>query len=432
MFNKTYQDLINNKNWSALVKEKDFWNSISWLDDINQYTLPEEFWFECFLGELLKTDVLSEYRDDLPSLVLKYISNSGLGTVEFWDRFIKMLLDHEVYKNINSDIYASFFFPIVDLNFLKALLKGDNPYTLELILLSGYSKSFLKNHFKSSFYDALDDKEKEFFKTEFKIPEMPLIFDDLNKIAEMFNQDIPKMYEFNERLCEGDKTWHLVIKPLPKSVIDTKIKEGELDLVKWYSSNLDVEIGDDVLEYIFTQKYNDVIRYFIRNMNKEQLQKYKGKISLYMMAKNTKITLSEIKELYHESILKEYINLNIARFFKEEDIIEHPEFFNPTEVASFVRHYISRKTFRELVAWHDEKNKRIRKTKYNKELSDMKQIVQGMNAHDITFENIEYLMKKTGTSSSELIEMSKYWFKHRDSEFLNTLEQIKKFIKAYE
>jgi hypothetical protein len=173
--------------------------------------------------------------------------------------------------------------------------------------------------------------------------------------------------------------------------------------------------------YGITESYFDMLS---GNMTVKQLEFYMKDISVTTYISDPRITIDKIVTRCGSSGGVDILNMS-SRFFTEEDMIKHPQLFNPETLINQSRMYCSKSTFKILnKVWGTRK-------RWSDELISANMLFRRLPNNYINKTVVEYIVKKTNTSNTELIDLLEYVSSQKTSEYIIKIHAFNKFTQKY-
>jgi len=434
MSNRTIQSIqenIDNKQWRKL-KKVDF-------DDFNkikQYTYNKEFFLEVlfnnggisYFNAYIRTN--QQWWAEMIEIVLNKIEPLNF-TSDDWAKYIEWVLKmkHENGSNAPSNLIEFISYGLgwtnKNSNYIDALTR--NNYSLWQVISTFLARpkedrEINIGSISSKFINGLNDNDKtEFLKL--------IVFDrknngimewedakDIRTIASDHDEAVKLHWRYNkgESLKLGkifddlpiDEFMNLLDKYDPSNknpiVDDITNRQVLYSSLTSYFATVD-EISDEhaeklighIREFGSNGFIGEARKNVVTVLTRDQIIKNVHEFGIMDVALSTKFTLDDVVDRYDNIKL----DLSGVRLFKEEEIINHPNFFDPNVISQFENQYISRNNWNVLLkAWDTT-------ISYNLFLEDFIVIFSNLNDRDKNLKNIKYLAKKTNASNLLILEL---------------------------
>jgi hypothetical protein len=193
----------------------------------------------------------------------------------------------------------------------------------------------------------------------------------------------------------------------------------------YFLEHPDYEIDDEQFKKLFDKFGGHVFGYIINNISEKVIEEKIKSIHTGYLVKRQSMSLERMSELldHAKTDMSGY-----SRFFTEEEIAQHPHFFDPRALNRRTCLYVSRDTFKILnKTWGT-------KQQYNDELVDFVTIVRSLTPGALSIKTLRYLKEKTSVSNE--IVTSTIFGRHIDmtvasSKDAKKLSIIKNFITKF-
>lgn len=431
------QDLIDAKDWDGLVLTNIFSDFDRDTATFEQYTFDRDFVLSFVFNEDRFTEhsahiFASTGKDIFPYFVLfnvmKRVRELGIkfSTAE-WKVIIGTVCDLIEVRSINSatanDIVA---ITGKDAAFLRALadddlydrvldikMSGLNAYRLDAeefakLTPQEQEKVALRLTYGQRTRVYIDKGDMRIFASAVKSPQ------DLNRLAYLIATDVGKILadlepgEYLNTLFE---------------LLDKQVKVGVDYWLPYFLDHQDYELSETQFKKLSDHFDTDMYRYIIGNLTDKMIMNNIKSIDIEILIKRDSLTLDKIAEF----LGPRSANLcGAPRFFTDEEIAQHPNFFDP----DFLRHkpwfYVSRDTFKILnKSWGT-------KYRYNEDLTDFSAITAALAPAATNIKTLRYLKEKTNASNEVVVKAIGQ--KHVDeawSKDAKKLAIIKNFITKF-
>ena len=395
------QDLINAKNWNALVETdllRDFrFNSTTF----KQYTFERDFVMNFLFNETrfsahseyIRFSLLSQfYPGDVMKNVMSRIRDLNIQiTTDDWKVIAKSVA--ALYASTNFDrTSCSYVLQITDkdANYLRALADDEiykiisdsslarygvnnlNAEEFTKLSLEEQRKLVTRLHLGSTKGIVVVNGDERVFAPVAKTP------GEIEKISRYLKIDVFKILAD----LNPDEYISMLL-----SMSDYNVPE--YSLLPYFQNHKDFTLTNDQFKKLFDMYGPTIYQYIINNITMEQIEDKIMTIPIPDLIKRDDLTLNKITEARGTS----NVNLCLHKFFTEEEIAANPHFFDPVYLNDRPCLYVTSDTFRLLnKAW----NKRQR---YSERLTDFTEIVHNMNTNSYTISNLRYLKSKTKASN---------------------------------
>jgi len=428
------QDLINKKDWDGLSKTdiySDFdFSIIRW----EKYTLNKEFFTKFLyyrsdlLGKALNAGVL-KYEDDfvVNSILAALIQNFSVEDIvsvfkafkilsvkrkKYQTHFKKVSNENKIKQHLNKHNVESFYKTLIS----DDILNDDffNVSHIDFSYCSNFTEEELKKiisyETKSTSYISLSSQHsiRKFFPT--------------NEATIDFLIDIPYAnIKLSFVLIKNSKTEiNDLITFLEKKYAEhNRFLEFKKELIFVFVRN-NWPITDEYIDFI-AEHFHNSLNFILQVMTKEQIKTKDRHFSFDIIASNNnKLSIDDLLELKPTFKDTNY-DLSSSRFFTEEEIIAHPNFFDPNKIRGSRNQYVSEETFRLLnKAWG-------RRLKYT-DLTDVSDILSNLYGDDVELAFF-YLMRKANKTSEEILNtIDALFYKFNDE---SKLSHVREFINKY-
>ena len=432
------QDLINAKDWDALVKT-DLFADFNYGNNVfKQYTFDRDFMLsfvfneERFTAHTRYVESLPAtylHNDDVLQRVLSRCADLGIKlSTNDWKKIISAT-DTLFAKNFINDYALSNILNITgkDVNYLRLLLDDKIVAKLSSYYLPG------TGYFKLNAIEFAKLTPEE----QHKIAPLLTYNNEMSLVVENGDErifaNVTKDYKELNAICRRFR--FRVSSVLADLEPDDYIKamfgmidSGEAIAVDswlpYFLEHPDYEISDEQFKKLFDKFGAHVFMYITNNVSEKVIVDNIKIIHIGYLANRQSMSLERLTEL----VGKKNTDLTgHSRFFTEEEIAANPHFFDPRVLNRRVCAYVSPDTFKLLnKTWGS-------RLKYNDELGYFEAIVSGLLTSDaISLKTLRYLKEKTKASNEVVITAIKR--KHIDeawSKDAKKLVIIKKFITKF-
>ena len=431
------QDLINAKDWDALVKTDLFADFDYGTNAFKQYTFDRDFILSFVFNVdrfTLHTKYTASlrrvklYSEDIFQNVLFRCADLGIKlSTDDWKEVISavnILLSNKIINNRAGfnvlDITGK------DVNYLRVLLDDKMVARLSSYPLAG------TGYFKLNAIEfaKLTPEEQRIV--------APLLTYEYNVRVYIDNGDerifanVTKDYReiniISQRLMLNVSSILSDLGPdeYTKALLDLIYKDESLVADSWlpyFLEHPDYEIDDEQFKKLFDKFGAHVFGYIINNISEKVIEDNIKSIHIGYLAKRQSMSLERLTEL----VGKKNTDLTeFSRFFTEEEIAANPHFFDPRVLSRMPCAYVSPDTFKLL-----NKTWGLRQ-KYNDELGNFADIVSGLQLGALSLKTLRYLKEKTNASNEVVVKaierknIDEAWSKDA-----KRLSIIKKFITKF-
>jgi hypothetical protein len=211
-----------------------------------------------------------------------------------------------------------------------------------------------------------------------------------------------------------------------KILLDLIYKDEAVAVESWlpyFLEHPDYEIDDEQFRRLFNKFGGHMFMYMINNVSEKAIEEKIKSIHTGYLVTRQSMSLERISELLGHA--KTDLSGG-SRFFTEEEIAEHPHFFDPRALIRRTNHYVSRDTFKILnSAWGTHQQ-------YNDDLVDFVTIVRSLSSAVLSVKTLRYLKEKTNASNE--VVTSTILGRHIDGDMnkdAKKLSIIKNFITKF-
>lgn len=448
---KIIQDHINSKDWDALSETNILrgynYNSTEWKD----IHISKQCVFEFFLDKTryMKAWNLAvrPYQEDVfKRLNMQIEAASFTMSVEDWKLYAQKCI-----KLLNSFTNSSEFdkrtignqmlsFAYKDANYLRIF--KDKNLSNDIFEKVKSSSSFLIQ--SALIEDLTPDEAKEIgyrsltmdgmLSIRFSVPAQKIMVKFFDEYFQTYTE-----LKSNKKIAAVEMG--LILSGLSVDEFETYVKKNYTDMTNKDASTLttyykyenkDVEISDELTDVFMSNVHSymtDVQLNIVSNLSKDQITKHVDDLSLDVLIL-TDMSLDEIVEIKPKAAETKY-DISGKRFFTEEEIINHPNLFDPSVFKRNATAYMSKTTFKLLnKTWK-------RSQRYPAGVMDFSSIVSSVKYNYLTIKTIKYIKEKTGVTDEAVIEAMQKGFIGKGSAIAKTnpdginLYYIRKFLKDY-
>ena len=436
------QDLINAKDWDALVKTDLFTAFNYGISAYKHYTFDRDFMLSFvfnvdrfiahtkYVAALITTNLYSE--DVLQNVLLRCADLGIKLSTDDWKEIISATDTLFAKEVINSTAVANVLnITGKDVNYLRLLLDDKLVAKLLSYPLTG-TGYFILNAIE---FAKLTPEEQR------KVAPLLTYNNNLLSVVvengdERIFANVAKNHKDLYAICRrfrikiSSVLADLEPEEYTKALLDM-IDSGEAVAIAvveswlpYFLEHPDYEISDEHFKKLFDKFGSHVFMYITNNVSEKVIVDNIKSIHIGYLAKRQSMTLERITELVGN---KNTDLTGHSRFFTEEEIAANPHFFDPRVLNSRVCAYVSPDTFKLL-----NKTWGLRQ-KYNDELRYFEAIVSGLMSDAVTVKTLRYLKEKTKASNEVVTTAIKRKHINEDwSKDAKKLSIIKKFITKFD
>ena len=428
------QDLINAKDWDALVKTDLFLDFDDRSITFEQYTFDSDFMVSFVFNEERFSDHTAHifastgkvhYPSVILSNVMKRVSALGIKfSTKEWKEIASGLCDLFEAKRINAAAVAgNVRITGKDVEFLRVLADDDLYKRLSGIAVAGITAGRLDaNEFAKLSPDEqekvalrltygqraqvyIDNGDMTIFASAVKSPQK------INNLAYLLATDVSKI------LADLEPSEYL--QALFK-LIDDKVNVRIESWLTYFHEHQDFELNETQLKKLLDYFGGPMFNFMTDNLTDKMVMDNILSISVENLIKRDSLTLDKIVEI----LGPRRVDLcGQTRFFTEEEIVKFPHFFDPASLNRKPYFYVSRDTFKVLnESWGT-------KHRYNGDLVDFSAITAALVPTATTIKTLRYLKEKTNASNEVVVKAIDR--KHIDEDWskdAKKLSIIKKFL----
>lgn len=406
MAKQIFQDLIDAKDWNSLA-DTDF------LEEFNYHNYGWELYtfdkklvlqFFCKNARYLKSKKHVErlhgslYEDDIWGNLNTAMIRQGITLDESeWEEYLINVYTMFKHNTIRGPGLQRAIAGKEDINFYKALSKSPVRKDLSGFLISVRNTKIVitpewqeltPKEFRSLLF-VYDQAKNTYIKYKNcdKTIYQHCIDDDIDivEFVKKYDLEISDIYD-NLSIDE-----YIDVIRYIKSKYTDKMEASLIG--DYFKNHYEENISDDMIETLLNE-FSGIMYGISFCLSKEQYEKYKDLIPSSVKVKLPYLSLDEAAE-----DISGLEDMSGERFFTEEEMIAHPNLFDPNEVKYLTCMYVSKETFALLnKTW----NKDIR---YNKVLTDVRVLIDSMSSTFYNIESLRYIREKTKTSKSDFAKL---------------------------
>jgi hypothetical protein len=432
------QDLINAKDWDALVKTDLFQDFNYGIHTFKQYTFDRDFilsfvfnvdHFIAHTKHVSSLYIANLYNDDVFKNIMLRCADLGIKlSTQDWKDVINAI--NILYSNkIIDGCACANVLDITgkDVDYFRVLLDAKIVAKLLLIRLQGFTANRLNAEeftkltpeeqrivsqlltYNNNARIHIDNGDERIFANVTKD------YKDLNNISRML------MLKVSSILADLGPDEYI------KILLDL-IYKGEVVAVEswlpYFLEHPDYEIDDEQFRRLFNKFGGHMFMYMINNVSEKAIEEKIKSIHTGYLVTRQSMSLERISELLGHA--KTDLS-GSSRFFTEEEIAQHPHFFDPRVLIRRTNHYVSRDTFKILnKSWGTIQQ-------YNDDLVDFVTIVRSLTSDALSIKTLRYLKEKTNASNE--VVTSTILGRHIDGDMnkdAKKLSIVKNFIKKFD
>lgn len=433
------QDLINAKDWDALITT-DFYLDFNYSKTtFKQYTFDRDFIMSFVFNvdrfiahnkHIVTLGTSNIYYDDVFKNIMSRCTDLGIKlSTQDWKEVIDAV--NILYSNKIIDTGACGAVLDItgkDVDYLRVLLDPKTVAKLSSIREFG----FTANRLNAEEFTKLTPDEQSIV--------APLLTYDSDNIrvhvekgdARIFAnvaKDYKELNDISRKLMLKVSSVLADLGPdeYTKALLDLIYKDETVVAESWlpyFLEHPDYEIDDEQFRRLFNKFGGHMFMYMINNVSEKVIEeKIKSIHTSYLISRKS-MSLGRISELLGHA--KTDFSGG-GRFFTEEEIAEHPHFFDPRALIRRTNHYVSRDTFKILNrAWGTRQQ-------YNDDLVDFVTIVRSLSSAVLSVKTLRYLKEKTNASNE--VVTSTILGRHIDGDMnkdAKKLSIVKNFIKKFD
>ncbi len=431
------QDLINAKDWDALITTDLFLDFNYGTNAFKQYTFDRDFIlsfvfnvdrFIAHTKHVESLHVANLYNDDVfRNVVLRCADLDIKLSTDDWKEVISavnILISNKIINNRAGfnvlDITGK------DVNYLRVLLDKKIIPKLSVTPLTGDGH----NRLNAEEFAKLTPEEQRIV--------APLLTYEYNVSVHIDNGDerifanVTKDYRelniISQRLILKVSSILADLGPdeYTKALLDLIYKDESLVAESWlpyFLEHPDYEIDDEQFKKLFDKFGGHVFGYIINNISEKVIEEKIRSIHTVYLVKRQSMSLERMSELLDHA--KTDMS-GSGRFFTDEEIAQYPHFFDPRALNRRTCLYVSPETFKILnKTWGTQQ-------RYNDELQDFTTIVMSLTSDAVSVKTLRYLKEKMNVSNETVT--STILGKHIDeawSKDAKRLAIVKKFITKF-
>ena len=404
------QDLIDAKDWDALVKTDLFLDFNYGTNTFKQYTFDRDFIlsfvfnvdrFIAHTKHVESLTIVNLYNDDIFRNVVLRCTDLGIKlSTDDWKEVISavnILLSNKIINNRAGfkilDITGK------DVNYLRVLLDKKIIPKLSVTPLTGH----VHNRLNAEEFAKLTPEEQRIVAPLLTYGHNVRVYIDNGdeRIFANVTKDYREINIISQRLMLNVSSILSDLGPdeYTKALLDLIYKDESLVADSWlpyFLEHPDYEIDDEQFKKLFDKFGGHVFMYMINNISEKVIEDNIKSIHIGYLAKRQSMSLERLTEL----VGKENTDLTgrVSRFFTEEEIAQYPHFFDPRVLNRRTCLYVSPDTFNLL-----NKTWGLRQ-QYNDKLQHFEAIVDGITPDAISLKTLRYLKEKTNASNEVVVK----------------------------
>lgn len=433
------QDLINAKDWDALITTDIFLDFNYGITTFRRYTFDRDFIMSFVFNvdrfiahnkHIVLQNTSNIYYDDVFRNILFRCADLGVKlSTQDWKEVIdtvnilysNKIIDGRACANI-LDITGK------DVDYLRVLLDPKTVAKLSSIRVFG----FTANRLNAEEFTKLTPDEQSIV-----APLLTYNSDNIRvhvekgdaRIFANVAKDYKELNDISRKLMLKVSSVLADLGPdeYTKALLDLIYKDESLFAESWlpyFLEHPDYEIDDEQFRRLFNKFGGHMFMYMINNVSEEAIEKQIKSIHTGYLINRKSMSLGRISELLG------HVKTDFSggsRFFTEEEIAKHPHFFDPRALIRRTNHYVSRDTFKILNrAWGTRQQ-------YNDDLVDFVTIVRSLSSTVLSVKTLRYLKEKTNASNE--VVTSTILGRHIDGDMskdAKKLSIVKNFIKKFD
>ena len=428
------QDLINAKDWDALVKTDLFADFNYGTNAYKQYTFDRDF----ILSFVFNVDrFIAHSKHVEPKTTTNFYNEYIFQNILLRCADLGIKLSTDDWKEVISAIDTLFANKIItssaiskvinitgkDVNYLRLLLDDKMVAKLSSYSLSGTS-SFKLNAIEFAKLTPEEQHKIAPLLTYNRSTILVAVENGDERIFANVTKDYREINAFCRRLMLNVSSVLADLEPdeYTKALFEM-IDSGE-DIASWlpyFLEHPDYEIDYEQFKKLFDKFGGPVFAYIINNISEKVIVDNIKSIRIGYLVKRQSMSLERLTEL----VGKKNTDLTeSSRFFTEEEIAANPHFFDPRVLNRRTCAYVSPDTFKLLnKTWGTRQQ-------YNDELVNFTDIVSALLPDALSLKTLRYLKEKTNASNEVVVKaivrmlINEVWSKDA-----KRLSIIKKFLR---